>query len=349
MKLLLYADNHFSKYSSILRNRGEKYSKRLENQIDCLNWVESIAVEKHCDAVICLGDFFDSSSLDAEEISALQEIKWNPAVSRVFLVGNHELGVDVNNYNTANLFNLIDGSTVVSKPYTFVDGKTRICFLPYIVESQREDLEKYLFVGDKSYEKTIILSHNDILGAQYGAYVSKSGFSIEEIEKNCDLMINGHIHNSGYVSKKIFNLGNLTGQNFNEDGSLYPHRVAILDTDTLEMVLIQNPFAIKFKKLDFVGEYDLCKIEHYLLAASNGEFVLSVTCDENNQQFIKDKLSGMNNLINFRIIIERTTKEINEPQISHETFNHIDKFVEYIHETVGVSKLIDDELGEVVR
>ena len=37
MKVLLYTDNHFSQYSSILRNRGERYSIRLENQIKSIN------------------------------------------------------------------------------------------------------------------------------------------------------------------------------------------------------------------------------------------------------------------------------------------------------------------------
>ena len=41
----------------------------------------------------------------------------------------------------------------------------------------------------------IILSHNDLAGLQLGKYISKTGFDINDIDKNCALFINGHLHN----------------------------------------------------------------------------------------------------------------------------------------------------------
>lgn len=44
-----------------------------------------------------------------------------------------------------------------------------------------------------------------------GQFISKAGFDINDIEDNCDLFINGHLHNGSKITDKIFNVGNLTG------------------------------------------------------------------------------------------------------------------------------------------
>ena len=86
--------------------------------------------------------------------------------------------------------------------------------------------------------------------------IYKEGFSIEEIEENCTLFINGHLHNFSTVGNNIVNLGNITGQNFSEDGYAYPHQCMILDTVKREIEYIENPFALYFYKLDFTKYSD---------------------------------------------------------------------------------------------
>jgi len=46
-----------------------------------------------------------------------------------------------------------------------------------------------------------------------GHFTSKDGFSIDEINDDCVLFINGHLHNASWVGRKykIYNAGNLTG------------------------------------------------------------------------------------------------------------------------------------------
>lgn len=105
MRILIYTDNHFSQYSSIVRSRGEEYSTRLENQIQSINWVESLAKEKGCDAIVHLGDFFDKPDLSSEEITAFKDINW-AAKPHYFLVGNHEMGRNDLVYNSAEILNV---------------------------------------------------------------------------------------------------------------------------------------------------------------------------------------------------------------------------------------------------
>jgi hypothetical protein len=74
---------------------------------------------------------------------------------------------------------------------------------------------------------------------------------VSEIENACDLFINGHIHHCGYVTEKIINGGNLTGQNFTEDATKFEHCALIIDTDTMSVSFYKNPHALNFYKIDF--------------------------------------------------------------------------------------------------
>ncbi len=338
MKIGIVGDVHWSKYSSIVRMRGEKYSYRLENCIKSINWVEETTSE--CDRVIYLGDFFDSSELNSEELTALKEIKWNDS-SHVFLVGNHELGLNDLSYSSAHLFDFKGGRVTIDKISYSCFGNTEIYYLPYILNNSG-NLEDYIHKPDKNYRR-IIFSHNDIAGIQMGKYISKSGFSIENIENNCDLFINGHIHNGSQVTDKIINIGNLTGQNFGEDATLYDHHIFILDTDTLHISTYENPYAINFYKIDSTKQlWDITKLK------SNA--VITLKCAEESQAHHRELLSKASNVIAYRFITIPTVEEISSgTKMELFTVNHLDKFKEYILDNLGQSEIVLTELAEVVK
>ena len=144
MKIGIVGDIHWSKYSSIVRLRGNKYSFRLENCINSINWAESVTCS--CNSVVYLGDFFDSSDLNAEEITALKEISWNFR-PHYFLVGNHELGTNDLTYSSSHLFEYINapgGATVIDKPYSVTVSNITMHFLPYILEEHRKSISEHL-------------------------------------------------------------------------------------------------------------------------------------------------------------------------------------------------------------
>ena len=113
MKALICGDVHWATYSSIIRKRGIEYSKRLENCINSVNWVEQTAEENGCDTVIYLGDFFDRADATAEEISALNEVQWSN-VKHNIIVGNDELGIADGDYSTEKILNLLKEFELIS-------------------------------------------------------------------------------------------------------------------------------------------------------------------------------------------------------------------------------------------
>lgn len=347
MKILVVGDIHWSQYTSILRKRNEYHSLRLDNLIFSVNWAEEQAANYKCSAIIYLGDFFNSNFINAEEVSALQHIRWAP-VSHVFLTGNHETNVSNLEYSTADLFSLCPNSRVVAQPENYMIEGTdcEFCFLPYILERDRKPLGEY-FAPQSS--KRIIFSHNDLKDVNYGNFVSPEGFEIEDIHNNCDLFINGHIHHYNRITDKIINSGNLDGQNFTENEN-YRHGVLVLDTDTLNVGYIDNPYAIFFRKLDCTNIHDEEKFEHIINSLS-GAHVLTIKVNEdfaNNAKLIMNSLPRPN-ILEYRIIVERLKTCTYNIDNKIEHIDHLEQFKNYVYANIGDTTLIQEELAAILN
>ena len=329
MKIGIVGDIHFCEYSSILRSRGKKYSTRLENCIESINFAENAT--SNCDLIVYLGDFFDKSSLNAPELTALSEICWNYK-DHIFLVGNHEMGINNLLYSSAYaLDNTGRGScSIVDEPLSIEALNCELCFLPYILEENKESSIKSYF--GESATKRIIFSHNDISGIQLGKFISKAGFNIEDIESSCNLFINGHLHNEAKITNKIINLGNLTGQNFSEDGFIYDHHIMILDTDTLTYELLTNPYAINFYKITDIE--DIYKVKNA---------VVTVKTSEENLLTIKQLISNSDSILASRIIVDYTNKT-HDDNYSLLSIDHLNEFRKFVLSELGNSDLIMEEL-----
>lgn len=333
MKILIYSDNHWCKYSSIVRSRGKKYSTRLENQIESINWAEGLAEQLNCDFVFMLGDFFDSQQLDSEELTALKDIRW-ASKDHCILCGNHELGLNNSMFSSAHLFELKTRLHTISEPSKAIYGDVEICFLPYILENDRKQIEEYF--GQKEAARRIILSHNDLKGVQLGPFLSQIGFELTDIQANCDLFINGHLHNGGKVADKVINIGNLTGQNFGEDAFKYTHEAFVLDTDTMKIDVYENPYAFNFYKLDK---------DTYLLPLKNNA-VVTVKCTIDKLEEMKERFKDA---VASRFIIEQTEADVVEYKQEELTVDHLAKFREFILDTMGTGVEVLEELSEVTK
>jgi DNA repair exonuclease SbcCD nuclease subunit len=342
MRIALATDNHFCEKSSIVQKMGTKYTLRLENQLKSIEWFERLAVEKHCDAVIYLGDFFDKSSLTDKEITATKDIFWND-LKHYFIIGNHESGDSGLLFSSTKTLESTDRILISEAKKTDL-GNCELCFLPYVTESDRIPLSDYF--GTKTLKQRIILSHNDIAGIQMGPVVSRTGFSIEEIESNCDLFINGHLHNGQAVTNKIINLGNLTGKDFGEDASRYQHKIIIIDTDTFAFETIENPYAFNFYKFDILTENDL-----KVLNTVKTNAVVSIKCVDKYVEYLREKIAQNPNIIDTRIILIKTFEESDNSivDISDLTVDQCVKFAECCREKLDNTPILEAELAEILK
>lgn len=356
MKILVIGDVHWSQYSSIVRKRGIRYSYRLENLIQSVNWAEDIAKQNDCEMIVFLGDFFDKSELNAEELSALDNIKWSD-IKHYFLVGNHEAGRHDLAFNSANIFKLTNAKVIdhvfFISDVTGSGGREKLLFLPYITEAERKPLIEYVndpMIKNDDYIRTIIFSHNDIKGIQMGHFISKEGFKIEDIQQCCDLYLNGHIHNGCKVADNIINVGNLTGQNFSEDAFLYDHSVVLLDTDTLRCAVYENPYALNFYKLDLTNS--TIDDVNDTFAKLKQNCVVTIKCDEKDSEYLRSKfdskhLSDLCNVVESRFIIQPHVSDV--VVYKEETFSvdHLEEFKKYMLEHFENNDILISELQEV--
>lgn len=274
IKYAICGDVHWSTYSSIIRKRGRKYSQRLEGLIKSVNWFEKLSKENGCDGEIFLGDTFDKPDLSAEELTALQDIKWN-GIKKYFIVGNHESNINTLEYSSTKFFESIDANVISDYLRLEINDKIDFHLIPYIRTDNIIDINDYNFNEDK---KNVVFAHQDLAGVQYGKFTSSTGFSIDDIIDKCALFFDGHLHNEQIINDKIVLVGILSGQNFNEDAFKYEHLVYILTINDDNSITIEpyvNPEAFNFYKIRIESEDDF-----KILDDLKNHAVLSIVCEE---------------------------------------------------------------------
>lgn len=341
MKIGICGDIHVCKQSSIITGNGKKFTQRLDNCIESINWFEEITAKNGCDQLIYLGDFFNTPDLDEKTITAIRDIKWN-SIPKVVLVGNHDSSEFDLKFNASKAIES-DNIKIINAPSANIVGDTTLVYLPYIVETDKKPLTDYI---KTKTSKTIVFSHNDIKGIQMGPVMSTLGFELEDINKNVNLFINGHLHNGMKISDHLINLGILTGQNFGEDASKYNHNIMILDTDTLQYELIENPFAFNFYKLDIKTTDDL-----KLLDTLKNQAVLLIKCDEKLIEALKAKLVLVKEkLAETRIItVREVIADGKAEDITELVMDHLAKFCECCKEKIDNTAILETELAEICK
>ncbi len=347
MKVLVFADNHFCERYSLINGYGTKYSTRIENQLQSIAWVESQALEHKCDFVVCLGDFFDKPQLTDQELTALREIKWAD-IPHYFLVGNHESELNDLQYSSTKALESSELLHVVSTPelWTDLDHDCEFGFLPYITERDRKPLTEYF--PKLSSKHRIIFTHNDLKGVQLGPVVSRTGFEPDAFDEIGSLCLNGHLHNGQAVTKTVINVGNLTGKDLGENASKYSHNIVLVDTNTLQLTYIENPYAFNFYHINIESEADIKQLDKL---KSNA--VLSIHCTKKLVTTVKDKLQKLspNHIIEYRLTIVQvdSTGTDQEFALDSLTVDHLSKFAECCHEKLGNSAILEMELAEVLK
>lgn len=363
--ILLYTDNHFCSTSSIVRKRGNKYTLRLENQLQTMNWLVSIAQEYNCTDMVCLGDFFNSNSLNAEEISCLSELEFQ-GIPQHFIVGNHEMGNATLDYTSVHSFLINKQCEVYNKPAIIGIGNSLIYILPYELEVNRKTsiMEYFPHIEiPKNIKYKVLLTHNDISGINVGNFITKDGFSKEDLSSNFDLVINGHIHNQQWVCKNVLNLGNITGQNFSEDCIKFKHQCMIIDCDTLEYKLITNPYSLNFCKLDFTGKNKNIDYINTISQKLGNNCVLSIKVDPQDFYYVKHRFDPDSeedpyvprncNVLQARVIVENTTTLRQDTKVGQSVeslhLNHLQEFENYVLQEIGNDSIIKSELQAVLQ
>jgi DNA repair exonuclease SbcCD nuclease subunit len=226
MKILCVGDLHLS-------------HTRLELCSSVLNWIASTIEEHKPDAVVYLGDEFDTHAvLRAECISIWTDhLKSTLHFCPVYwILGNHCMYKP--NDSTFNA--LIPFTGWRHKHLNIITSSVELDgfgFVPYLTHNCKWEDEV------NNWQSNLIFTHNTFIGADYGHTVATDGFT--PLENSKTTIISGHIHKPQQLS---FHRGDIRvvypGTPYSWSGSDADQvkGLSIFDTDTELFQFIESPF-----------------------------------------------------------------------------------------------------------
>lgn len=242
----------------------------------------SVIDERKITTIVHLGDCFDRRKyINYNTLKTCREYFFDQAKKRNIdlrlIVGNHDVFYkNTNDVNSADLLlNEYTNITTYASPSDItVDGRS-ILMLPWICADNYDESMEAI----NTTKSRLVLGHLEIAGfLMYRGHESEEGLD-SSVFKKFDLVCSGHYH---HRSKKdnICYLGNpyeMTWQDYDD-----PRGFNILDTETLELEFIQNPFTIFTKFYYDEDQVELSKID---LSCLTEKFVKLVVV--NKQDFYK--------------------------------------------------------------
>lgn len=144
----------------------------------------------------------------------------------------------------------------------------------------------------------------------------------------------------------ILNVGSLTAHNFTNDSFIYNYGIWVLDTQTLKLDFIENPFGFNFYKCDILQEDDL-----QILSTLKTNSVLSIRGDSSLIEQIKNYISSLSNILEYRIVSIKNDATLSSETSSIEELqmDHLQKFIDFCKLNLSNTEILDKELAEVCK
>lgn len=235
MKIAILTDTHWG---------AKKGSKHIHDYFELFyRDVFFPALQEHrVQTVIHMGDAFDSrKSIDYQSLQWTKEVVLDPLSKYEvhMIVGNHDCYYkNTNGLNSPELL-LKDYLNIkkYSSPQTVNVGGLDIAMIPWICS---ENYDETLRVIDKTSAK-VAMGHLELNGfTPYNGHIMESGMD-PKIFSKFSRVFSGHFHTRSNDGK-VFYLGNTYQMYWNDVNDVRGFH--IFDTETLELVAIDNPYSL---------------------------------------------------------------------------------------------------------
>lgn len=288
--------------------------------------------DNNVDLTVMGGDLTDTTTIRSEELTAITDAFnfRNTSTPEIGVLGNHERISTDGSVNSINYLNLLPNYKLYTSPGFCPLGDTLICILPYN-EYSKDDIDKFIEESkiqksNSSCDHMILLSHNDIYGADLGGFTSNGGLDPKLLANTYDMTLNGHIHNGSWVIKdKVLNAGSLSGQNFSSKFLHWQPSVIIYDSEDNSVKFYENPYALRFKTINANTMSEFTKQIGSI--PDDRIYGISVKAPSELSEDIRLQLDNMNNVANFRIR-ETYDNGSTEEQRKLEEFDNLQNFSE---------------------
>ena len=351
MKIGVYADAHFSYSSSILASSSDRYSTRLDTLVDTFEWMYQVFEDRDVDMIVSLGDLTSNPHLRAEEISALNKaLSYSKGTQEYHILGNHEIlsnAKSKSKINSVNILDIADNIQLVTEPMSVQD----VILFPF-PQGENEEIAGDLI--DWSDEGNILLSHLNILSEELMRQFDMTGVNHKVLKENYELVVNGHIHKSEWVTNNVVNIGSLMGVDFGDEYHIHYPSVGIIDTDESDVNFVENPHAVRFVRLSPDSLYDL---KESLNNLDDGKYALNLEVDYDIKDDVREVLESYDKVTTSRVrtkVNQVFTSELDDEKVEKITsfesgVDAFKSFIDYINEPQypkeTMKKVIDELHG----
>lgn len=264
MKLLLTGDLQFSEQVNLSRRTEHGTTTRLEDQVACFDWLVSVGVKEGCEALLVLGDLFDSrTSIPVPVLDRVGRCFAKAKESFEFvlaLVGNHDAALRHARLNS--LQSLSGLVTVVSEPRVCVEEPAlrELAFVPWV----EDDDEFRMTVGTVAKVKSarFLFAHTLVEGA-VPAEVGRAKADLRP--SRWERIFLGDVHDPIEISSKIQYVGAPMQHHYGDAGG--ERGVWVFDTATGKARFVLNPSSPRFhlvtskRDIGAIGERDFVRIQ----------------------------------------------------------------------------------------
>jgi len=260
MKLAIITDTHFGGRSDSAQ--FDQYFKRFYDEV-FFPYLDKTQIK----TVIHLGDVFDRRKyINFQILKSCREYFFDKLASReidmLVIPGNHD--TYYKNTNEVNSLNLLLGGysniELLEEPTERTFGSLKTLFVPWICAENYTECLIALATSNAS----VCMGHLEIEGFEMHRGMGNEGGMNAEAFNRFPMVLSGHFHHRS-SSDVIHYLGSpyeMTWSDYDD-----PRGFHILDTETMELEFIENPFTIHRKILyndsekmnvnpaDYVGAY----------------------------------------------------------------------------------------------
>lgn len=226
------------------------YPGRLRDTIWAMRKMSKFARENDCEKVIVLGDMFHNRDhITIDVLNSVFDFFESVEEEWIIFPGNHDMfmkvGWDVNSVRPlkahANVINDISRFSLDGRGFVVVP------FMHY--ESEYMDIIRHL--ESRYDENDVILTHIGVNNAvSNSCFLLKNWSAVNFASSKFNLVLTGHYHNYQVIDDKVCYPGSPIPFKFDE--GMVPHGFLLMDTDTLQVNLVDFRDICDDRPYDFV-------------------------------------------------------------------------------------------------
>lgn len=335
MKILLITDQHFG-----VRNDNQvfidKYRQFYSETV--LPYIRKNKIKN----VICLGDTFDKrKAINFHSLDAAREMWFDPlrdeGVHMWMILGNHDIyyknTVKIN--APESLLEGYDNITIISSPTELRFDDRDILLLPWICDDNRGVTERKI----EQTSATVCLGHLELTGFEALPGVRMEHGDDPAVYDKFDLTCSGHFHMKSRKGS-INYLGNPYQLYWNDYGQRRGFHV--LNTDTLKLTFVKNPFDI-FSKIYYDDvTYDYSEIPDH--SNLKGSYVKLVVENRTNQIWFDRYVKYLQDVgvADLKIIedVNLELEEVDESIKTEDTVTILENYVNDLEDSIDKKNVV---------